>query len=64
MVTKDIPPYTIVAGNPAGIVRKRFSEQDIERLLGIRWWNWPIDKISRNVQLLTSNDLDGLEKAE
>ncbi|WP_224996701.1 CatB-related O-acetyltransferase [Cesiribacter sp. SM1] len=63
VVTKDVPPYTIVAGNPAVTIRRRFSEQDTSRLLNIRWWDWPIEKITRNVQLLTGNDINGLEKA-
>jgi virginiamycin A acetyltransferase len=64
VVTKDVAPYSIVAGNPALLVRKRFSENQIQRLLSLKWWDWAIEKISRNVQLLTSNDLDGLENAE
>ena len=64
VVTKDVPPYAIVAGNPATVIRKRFSDSDVERLLQIRWWDWPIDKITRNVQLFTGNNIEGLEKAE
>jgi virginiamycin A acetyltransferase len=64
VITKDVAPYTIVGGNPAKEVRKRFSDADIARLLEIRWWDWPIEKISRNVQLLTGGDLDALERAE
>jgi virginiamycin A acetyltransferase len=61
VVTKDVPPYAIVGGNPAKIIRKRFSDFDIERLLKLAWWDWDFDKISRNVQHLTGNDLDVLE---
>lgn len=64
VVTKDVPPYAIVAGNPAKVIRMRFKEDDIKRLLQIQWWNWPMEKITRHVQLLTNNDLDKLEKAE
>jgi virginiamycin A acetyltransferase len=61
VVTKDVPPYAIVGGNPAKIIRKRFSDFDIERLLKLAWWDWDFDKISLNVQHLTGNNLDTLE---
>ena len=48
VVVKDVPPYAIVGGNPANIIRLRFSDEQIEILLASEWWNWPIDKISRN----------------
>lgn len=64
VVSKDVPPYAVVAGNPGQVIRKRFSDADIARLLQICWWNWPIEKISRHVQLLTDHNLDALEKAE
>ena len=45
VVTKDIPPYAIVAGNPAKIIRYRFSEEQIKALLEIKWWDWPLEVI-------------------
>jgi virginiamycin A acetyltransferase len=60
-VTKDVAPYTIVGGNPAREISKRFSDEKIQRLLNIQWWDWPIEKITRNVQALTGNDLDELD---
>ena len=60
-VTRDIEPYAIVGGNPAVTIRKRFSDEDIEDLLELRWWDWDIEKITRNVKLLTSIDLDALK---
>ena len=42
VVARDVPPYAIVAGNPARVVRSRFSEEDVGRLLRAAWWNWPI----------------------
>jgi virginiamycin A acetyltransferase len=60
VVTKDVPPYAIVGGNPAKIIRKRFSDSDIERLLKLAWWDWDFEKISRNVKHLTGNNLDAL----
>ncbi|MGX8716749.1 MAG: CatB-related O-acetyltransferase, partial [bacterium] len=62
LVTKDVEPYSIVGGNPAKLIRKRFDDATIEKLLKIQWWNWPIDKILKNVPALiagTVDDLDG-----
>lgn len=58
VVSKDVPPYSIVAGNPAKVVRLRFSERQIEQLLQIAWWNWPIEKIQRFESLLCDSDID------
>jgi len=60
VVTKNVPPYTIVAGNPAKEIRMRFSETEIERLLALRWWDWPIEKITRHVHDLTGRSVEGL----
>jgi len=46
IVTKNVEPYTIVAGIPAKPIRKRFSDKKIDKLLEINWWNWPIDEIA------------------
>ncbi|MFV8332949.1 CatB-related O-acetyltransferase [Flavobacterium sp. ZT3P35] len=61
-VVKNVEPYTIVGGNPAKIIRKRFSETHIKLLLEIQWWNWSIEKITENVQLLTSTTVEDLKK--
>ena len=61
VVTKDVEPYSIVGGNPAKEIRKRFSEEEIENLLENRWWDWPIEKITQNVQNLTSNYVEKLK---
>ena len=55
-VTKDVPPYTIVGGNPAREIRRRFSQPMIDRLLTLRWWDWPPDRVTRNLHLLTADD--------
>jgi len=60
-VTKDVEPYTIVGGNPAKPVRKRFSEKQIEILLKLKWWDWDIEKITRCVSILTGNDIQKLQ---
>ncbi|KAA3439239.1 CatB-related O-acetyltransferase [Rufibacter hautae] len=58
VVTKDVEPYTVVGGNPAKEIRKRFPQEQIQKLLDLQWWNWDIDKITANVHHLTSNNLD------
>lgn len=60
VVTKDVAPYSVVGGNPAKELKKRFSKEQIVRLLDIKWWDWEIDRITRNVEQLTGNKLDQL----
>jgi virginiamycin A acetyltransferase len=62
VVTRDVEPYSIVAGNPAREVRKRFAPADIDRLLKLRWWDRDADWITRNARLLHGKDIDSLEK--
>jgi len=61
VVVKDVPAYSIVAGNPAKVVKMRFDDQTTLRLLQIAWWNWDIEKINRHLVLICSCDVDGLE---
>lgn len=61
-VVSDVAPYTIVGGNPARAIKKRFSEATIEKLLALKWWNWPIEKITENVHHLTGTNIEILEK--
>ena len=60
VVTKDVPPYAIVGGNPAKVVRYRFGEATIARLLELRWWDWPIERITARVADLCSDDVSAL----
>lgn len=55
-VVKDVEPYSIVGGNPARLIKKRFSDETIAKLLEIKWWDWDIERITVNVQHLTGND--------
>ena len=57
IVTKDVPPYTIVGGVPAKIVKRRFNDEEIKALEKIKWWDWPEDKIKENINLLSAADL-------
>ena len=61
MVVKDVQPYTIVGGNPAREIKRRFDEETIEKLLDLKWWDKPLDWITANVNNLTGNDPGELE---
>jgi virginiamycin A acetyltransferase len=63
VVTKDVPPYAIVAGNPAKVIRKRFDDQIIASLLEIKWWNWPVDKITKNITIIVGGDVEAIKTA-
>lgn len=58
VVAKDVPPYAIVVGNPAKVVKYRFNPQQIEKLLAIAWWNWSEQEISKAIPLLLQTDID------
>lgn len=62
VVTKDVPPYSIVAGNPAKIIRHRFDEKTIAMLLEIKWWDWPIEKINQNIAAIVGGDMERMTK--
>jgi acetyltransferase-like isoleucine patch superfamily enzyme len=62
-VVRDVPPYCVVGGNPASVLKKRFSDREIEDLLRISWWNWPDSKIDEASSLLCSGNIrEFLEK--
>jgi serine acetyltransferase len=53
VVTKDIPDFAIVAGNPAKVIRMRFNEEEIAHINALQWWNWDIDTIRQNAHLFS-----------
>lgn len=63
VVVKDVPAYSIVAGNPAKVVKMRFDEKTIDRLQKIAWWDWDIQKITKHLKLISHLDVDQLEIA-
>lgn len=63
VVTHDVPPYAIAAGNAARVVKMRFDKQTVRRLLAVAWWDWPVDKITRNLDAIRGADIDRLERS-
>lgn len=63
VVTSDVPPYSIVGGNPARIIRMRHDEATIKTLLELAWWDWDLEKITRHVSLLMGHDVVALKGA-
>lgn len=64
VVVSDVPAYSVVGGNPARVIRQRFSQEIIDELLTLKWWDWPVDKISRNLSAIMGADLWSLRKAQ
>jgi virginiamycin A acetyltransferase len=63
VVTADVAAYSIVGGNPAKLLRRRFSDEAAALLESIAWWDWPIEKITRHLEMIVSGDLEALRNA-
>jgi len=63
VVASDVPPYAVVGGNPARVIRYRHAEADIARLLELRWWDWPIETITRHARVIATGTVYDLERA-
>jgi len=62
VVARDVPPYAIVAGNPARVIRSRFPEEDVARLLRAAWWDWPIDLVTEHARTIMAGTAADLER--
>lgn len=63
VVTKDVPPYAVVGGNPATVIKLRFEQDVIDELVTIAWWDWPIEKITQHLHAIAGADLAQLQQA-
>lgn len=63
VVTQDVPPYSVVGGNPARVLRYRFDDETIAELLEIAWWDWEAERITRHLESIVGGDITALRKA-
>jgi len=62
VVVADVPPYAVVGGNPATVIRERFPPAAVAALEEIAWWDWPVERISRHLELIVSADVEALKR--
>jgi virginiamycin A acetyltransferase len=63
VVVSDVPAYSVVGGNPAKVIKQRFSDEVITELLAIRWWDWPVETITRSLTAIVGADVNALRNA-
>lgn len=56
MITKDVEPYAVVGGVPAKVIKYRFEEAEIKKLLKVQWWSWSVEKIEENIEIFYQPD--------
>lgn len=61
VVVSDVPPYAVVGGNPARVIKERFAPDVVARLEAIAWWDWSIEKVTQHLRVIVSGDVDALE---
>lgn len=64
VVTTDVPAYTVVGGNPAKVIKTRFSDEIVFELEKLAWWDWPIEKITKHLTAIMSNNINMLRTIE
>ncbi|MBU1671146.1 MAG: CatB-related O-acetyltransferase [Actinobacteria bacterium] len=62
VVARDVRPYAVMVGNPAREIRRRFSDEVVDFLLEVRWWDWPEEKVKENLPVLLSGDMEALRR--
>ena len=62
VVASDVPPYTIVGGNPAKPIRQRFEPETTTVLNEVAWWDWPVERITRHLETIVSGDVEALRR--
>jgi virginiamycin A acetyltransferase len=62
VVASDVPPYAIAGGNPARVIRRRYKDEDVERLLRAAWWDWPVELVTEHARTIMSGTPAELEE--
>ena len=62
VVASDVPPYAIVGGNPARVIRRRYEDEDVQRLLRAAWWDWPVELVTEHARTIMSGTPAELEQ--
>jgi virginiamycin A acetyltransferase len=63
IVSGEVPPYAIVGGNPARVLRRRYEPEIVDRLLAVAWWDWPPERLARHLDAIRGADIAALEAA-
>ncbi|MBN6039685.1 CatB-related O-acetyltransferase [Amycolatopsis sp. 195334CR] len=63
VVTSDVPDYGIAGGNPAKVIRTRYVPEEVDRLLAVAWWDWPVEHLTTHLRMVMSGSVEELEQA-